>query len=124
MKKSKKLKKIFSLYNIAIVGCIILIASSLWIIFKPKENVTPYGLKLVNSETKQEEDITEEKAKKVAIKQFKDLGEKNLKEENLTIEKIERQQEEYYYICSPENTMEIKIKGGQITRINSASVDV
>ena len=43
-------------------------------------------------------------------------------EDKINIIKIDRNGEEYYYVTSEENTAEIKIKGGQITRINSASV--
>ena len=42
--------------------------------------------------------------------------------DKINIIKIDRNGEEYYYVTSAENTAEIKIKGGQITRINSASV--
>ena len=65
---------------------------------------------------------TEEEAKELAIKQFKKIGEKNLEKDKINIIKIDRNGEEYYYVTSAENTAEIKIKGGQITRINSASV--
>jgi uncharacterized protein YxeA len=122
--KNKIAKRVFNLYNIIVLACIIVIGISLYIIFKPKTTVTPYGVEIVNTNTKETEEITEEKARKVAVKQFKKLGETDLKAQDLDVLKIERDSEEYYYICSLENTMEIKIKGGQITRINSASVEV
>lgn len=122
--KKNKIVRIFNLYNLAIFACIILMIGSIWIIFKPEKKVTPSGIELVNTGVKEKEQITEKKAKEVALKQFKKLGEKNVTEEKLKIEKIRRNQEEYYYICSLENTMEIKIDGGKITRINSASVEV
>lgn len=122
MKLNKKLKKIFNLYNLAIVICIIAIAISLFIFFKPDKKVTSYGLEVVDTKVKEEENITEENARKAAAKQFKKLGEK-VKEADLNVTKIKRKEEEYYYITSAENTLEIKIKGGEITRINSAVVD-
>ena len=122
MKLNKKLKKIFNLYNLAIVICIIAIAISLFIFFKPDKKVTSYGLEVVDTKVKEEENITEENATKAAAKQFKKLGEK-VKEADLNVTKIKRKEEEYYYITSAENTLEIKIKGREITRINSAVVD-
>lgn len=122
MKINRKLRKIFNLYNLAIVGCIIIIAVSLIIFFKPTKKVTPYGLEVIDTKIAKEDNITEENARKSAVKQFKKLGEK-IKEEDLKITKIQRKGEEYYYITSSENTLEIKIKGGEITRINSATVN-
>ena len=58
----------------------------------------------------------------MAIKQFKKLGE-NINEKELKVMKIQRKGEEYYYISSKENTLEIKLKGGKVTRINSATVE-
>ena len=106
----------------AIAICIIILAVSLYIIFKPETNKTPSGLKIISSGIKQEEEITEEKAKELAIKQFKKLGEKGLSKDKIKTIKIDRDGEEYYYISSLNNTLEIKIHGGKITRINSASV--
>lgn len=121
MKKKKVVKKIFNLYNLAVLACIALIGVSLFIIFKPRKNYTPSGIEIVNTGVKEGENITEEKAKKAAVKQFKKLKE-NTKIEELEIIKIKRDNEEYYYISSHENTLEIKINGGEITRINSAPV--
>ena len=123
MKMNKrKLKRIFTPYNMAIAICIIILAVSLYIIFKPETNKTPSGLKIISSGIKQEEEITEEKAKELAIKQFKKLGENGLSKDKIKTIKIDRDGEEYYYISSLNNTLEIKIHGGKITRINSASV--
>ena len=66
--------------------------------------------------------FSEQKAKEAAIKQFKKLGEKTNKND-LTLKEIKRNGEKYYYITSKQNTMEIKIQGGKITRINSAPVE-
>ena len=118
----RKLKRTITPYNIAITICLIVLITSLCIILKPETKKTPSGITIVGSKTKENEEITEEQAKELAIKQFKKIGEKNLEKDKINIIKIDRNGEEYYYVTSAENTAEIKIKGGQITRINSASV--
>ena len=123
MNINKKIKRIFNLYNLGIFTCIVVILVSGYIIFKPEKQETPSGIEVVQSDKEENEEITEEEARKVAKKQFKKLGEKNIKEENLQVKKIQRSGEEYYYISSAENTMEIQIKGGKVTRINSATVE-
>ena len=118
----RKLKRALTPYNIATTICLIVLITSLCIILKPETKKTPSGITVVSSKTKENEEITEEEAKELAIKQFKKIGEKNLEKDKINIIKIDRNGEEYYYVTSEENTAEIKIKGGQITRINSASV--
>ncbi len=39
------------------------------------------------------------------------------------MQEIVRKEEKYYYVSSKTNTLEIKIKGGKITRINSVLVE-
>ena len=121
-KLKRKLKRTITPYNIAITICLIVLITSLCIILKPETKKTPSGITIVSSKTKENEEITEEQVKELAIKQFKKIGEKNLEKDKINIIKIDRNGEEYYYVTSAENTAEIKIKGGQITRINSASV--
>ena len=118
----RKLKRALTPYHIATTICLIVLITSLCIILKPETKKTPSGITVVSSKTKENEEITEEEAKELAIKQFKKIGEKNLEKDKINIIKIDRNGEEYYYVTSAENTAEIKIKGGQITRINSASV--
>lgn len=118
----RKLKRALTPYHIATTICLIVLITSLCIILKPETKKTPSGITVVSSKTKENEEITEEEAKELAIKQFKKIGEKNLEKDKINIIKIDRNGEEYYYVTSEENTAEIKIKGGQITRINSASV--
>lgn len=118
----RKLKRALTPYHIATTICLIVLITSLCIILKPETKKTPSGITVVSSKTKENEEITEEEAKELAIKQFKKIGEKNLEKDKSNIIKIDRNGEEYYYVTSAENTAEIKIKGGQITRINSASV--
>ena len=153
MKKStkKKLKKIFNLYNFAVLGCIILIVISLIIIIEPDfgsifknntnisqakdEVVQTYDENAQNTEENKNEDkkvvesknstkeVSEKDARKLAKKQFKELNEKHLNVDDFEVLKIERDGEEYYYISSAENTVEIKISTGEITRINSVKVE-
>lgn len=118
----RKLKRALTPYHIATTICLIVLITSLCIILKPETKKTASGITIVSSKTKENEEITEEQAKELAIKQFKKIGEKNLEKDKINIIKIDRNGEEYYYVTSAENTAEIKIKSGQITRINSASV--
>ena len=121
---SKKIKRFLDPYNVAIIICIIIIAVSLYIIFKPNngENLTPSGIEVVQSNAKKGEEISEQQALEIAVKQFKILNEE-VKEENLNIIKIQRNNEKYYYITSANNSLEIKIDSGKVTRINAAPVE-
>lgn len=143
----KKLKKIFNLYNIALVGCVIMIVVALFIIIEPdisgifEKISTATTSEDKNTKTEEDtseknndevkivknnnsgEEISEKDARKLAQKQFKELGEKDVKTDKLEVLKIEREGEEYYFISSPENTTEIKISSGEITRINSIKVE-
>lgn len=132
-KFTRKLKRIFNLYNLAIIVCIVVILVSLFVIFKPNikfdfnflntnKVVTPSGITVIQTNVKENEKISEENAKKAASKQFKELGEK-VKNDDLKCIKIERDKEEYYYITSSQNSVEIKINGGQITRINASPIN-
>ena len=125
-KKFRKIiKKIFRPYNLAIFGCIIVILASMFVIFKPDTKNTTTEKSNTKTEIikTEEKEITEENARKLAKKQFKKLGEKNIKEKELNVEKIQRKGEEYYYITSEKNTLEIKIDSGKITRVNSVAVE-
>lgn len=129
MKVNKKfrkiIKKIFRPYNLAIFGCIIVILASMFVIFKPDTKNTTTEKSNTKTEIikTEEKEITEENARKLAKRQFKKLGEKNIKEKELNVEKIQRKGEEYYYITSEKNTLEIKIDSGKITRVNSVAVE-
>lgn len=125
MKISRKVRRLFSIYNLAIILCIIAIVVSLIIILKPKSSkkVTADGVEIVQAKIGSDEQISEKEAKKIAVKQFKKIGESNIDENNLEILQIQRKGTEYYYVASKENTLEIKIAGGTITRINSVVVE-
>ena len=127
----EKLKNIVNLYNIAVVICVVVIIVSLCIILKPedgeifakqKEKLMVDGVEVIQSNKKETEEISEKEARKIAVKQFKKLNE-NVKEDSLSVMKIQRKGEEYYYIVSQKNNMEIKIMGGKVTRINSSLVE-
>lgn len=121
--RRKRNKDNLNIRNIAIVSIsIIMIIIGISICFKTDKKMTPSGIEVVETKIKDDKEITEEEAKKVAVKQFKKLNEK-VNQDELKILKIQRSGEEYYYITSSQNSLEIKIKGGQITRINSASVE-
>lgn len=117
-----RLNKKITPYNIVIIINIILIFTSLYIIFKPNKKYTSYGVEIVQSEVRSNKEITEEEAKEIAIKQFEKLGER-VKKDSLEIIKLERKDGLYYYISSEKNTMEIRIKGGKIIRINAVPVE-
>ena len=116
------MKKYFNLSTLLIFGVIIIMIVSLIMVFVVRKRSTAGGVEIVASRTKQDEEITEEEARKVAVKQFKILGEK-VKAEDLKVIKIKRMEVEYYYITSRENTLEIKILGGQIERINNTLIE-
>ena len=127
----EKLKNIVNLYNIAVVICVVVIIVSLCIILKPedggifakqKEKLMVDGVEVIQSNKKETEEISEKEARKIAVKQFKKLNE-NIKEDSLSVTKIQRKGEEYYYIVSQRNNGEIKIMGGKITRVNSSLVE-
>lgn len=124
------IKEHLNMYNIGIIIAILIIIISLIVIFredigkiaKKETKKTVDGIEVVETKTKQDEEISEEDAKKIAVKQFKNLGE-NVKKDDLDIIRIQRSGEKFYYVTSSENTLEIKIIGGQITRINSVPVE-
>ena len=124
MKISKKMRRIFNIYNLAVLLCVITIIVTLVIIFKPNnKKITSEGVEIVQAKLGSDEEISENDAKKLAIKQFKKIGESNIDEESLKVLKIQRKGKEFHYISSKENTLEIQILGGNITRINSVVVE-
>lgn len=130
LKTKRKLRRIFNLYNLAILICIVVTVVSIIMFVKPDFTswfATKYkevdGVKIVQTDMKEDQSIDENRAKTVGVKQFKLLGEKDIKESDLNIQKIQRKGVEYYYITSAKNTMEIRINGGVVTRINAVSVE-
>ena len=138
MAKAKRMKarKIFNLYNFAIIFAIILILVSLYIIFEPKIDISKFIKDLTTTneqtvdnnkteeiKTENGEGIIENQARKIAKNKFESLGESDVDKDSLQVKKLRRGQEEFYYISSLKNTMEIRIKDGKITRINSTTVE-
>lgn len=121
-KRKFKLRRIFNMYNIGVVALIALICGCIYIGIKRDEVVTSSGIRVVSTYVKDGEKISEEKARKAAVKQFKRIGE-DVKAEDLTIMVILRDGNEYYYITSSQNSLEIKIEGGKIERINTVPVE-
>ena len=123
-KAAKILKKIFNLYNLAMILCIIVILFSLYIIIKPHINFSLISKEQTNvQEDEGKKEISEDKARKIAQKKFKELGEKKVNKDSLKVTLIQRDSELYYYVCSLDNTVEISQKTGKIIRINSANVE-
>ena len=118
----KSFKKVFNLYNLAMMLCIIVILASLDIVIKPNFNFSTIGNIQTNIQ-RNESEINEDEARKIAQKKFKKLGEKKINKESLKVTLIQRDNELYYYVCSLENTIEISQKSGKIVRVNSANVE-
>ena len=89
---------------------------------RPKEKIVIKGVEIIQSELSETDEITEEDARKVAVKQFKNLKE-DVSTDQLRVTKINRGEDEFYYITSPKNSMEIRIKGGKIERVNSVLIE-
>ena len=121
VKDNNKIMKLLTPYNIIMAISIILIITSLYIIFKPNKKFTSYGVEIVQSNVGKNKELTEDEARKIAVKQFEKLNEK-VEEDSLEVIKLERENELYYYISSEKNTMEVRIKGGEVTRINAVPV--
>lgn len=147
----KKKRRVFTLYNFMILACIAVILVSVYFLFDLKDEVSGFiastketvGNFIGNLGKSSDEDkaknstknetktpngsntgeITEDEAKDIAVKRFIALGEQNVDATSLSVKKIRRSGEEYYYITSAENTLEVKIQGGKITRVNSVIVD-
>lgn len=149
----KKKRRVFTLYNFMVLVCIAVILVSAYYLFDLEDEVSGFiastketvgnfignigkssdedkakNKNTAKNETKtpngsNDREITEDEAKSIAVKRFTALGEANVSAESVSVKKIRRSGEEYYYITSAENTLEVKIKGGNITRVNSVIVD-
>ena len=144
MGRRSKSRSLISTHNLLIILCLILIAISVHMLFseedeemivgQAKEQTENQTKTTENDEVTKKEDvkvvqsrnsaneITEQEARKLAAKQFKELDEKWVREKELEVLEFSRANEYYYYISSKENTIEIKKDGGKITRINSVPV--
>ena len=140
----RRRKKGYDAYSIAIVVCVVLITTSLWVIFEPHKLIMS-GIQSAktkieagsaknednksgdsNSNTKkqsteQDGKISEDAAKDIAVKKFKELGE-DVDKESLDIVQLERSKKMYYFVSSDKNTMEVSVDEGKITRVNAVPV--
>lgn len=144
MSRRSKSKSLISTHNLLIILCLILIGVSVHILFKTDEedartktigevsqNQSQNQNQLASSDNdvkvvqngNSSKAITEQEARSLAKKQFKELNEKWINEKDLEVLEFSRANEYYYYISSKENTIEIKKDGGIITRINSVPVE-
>jgi hypothetical protein len=134
-------KKKFNFYKSAIIIiCLALIIASLYLVFKYKDelklkfndifnrgnvsstndkNNTVDGVEIVPNDNNE---ISEEDAKNIAIRQFANLGE-GANPNKLNVIRLQRNGEEFFYVSSPKNTVEIRISDGKITKINSVVVE-
>lgn len=129
-------KKKFNFYKLAIILCLALIIASLYFIIKYKvkpnnatngsnisskndKSNTVDGVEVVPNDNKE---ISEEDAKSIAIRQFANLGE-GANPNKLNVIRLQRDGEEFFYVSSPKNTVEIRISDGKITKINSVVVE-
>lgn len=76
---------------------------------------------VINGKENPEEDyqISISEAREKAIIIFNSLGENNLNKDNVKVREIEREGKKYYYISSLENSAEVEINTGRVTRINN-----
>lgn len=126
-------KRVFNMYSVIVLICIILIIIAIVTIFCKKEksadiNENDQGI-VENVEENEEKNIilktgdaNERAAKIIAIEKFKELGEDNLKNEDLKLSNITKDGEAYYYIASEKNSMEMHVESGRITKINNKLV--
>lgn len=124
-RKTKKwIKNHLNLYNLSIIGLVLIIMVSLAVIFR--QNIKS-GLDDISTniatQIKEKQKITEEEARKVAVEEFKKLGEQDIQESDLKVSEIDRNGKKFYYIVSDKNRLEILISTGKVIRINSVEVE-
>ncbi len=123
IRKEKK-KKVLIAIGIIILSIAVILAI-IFIIPKINNTINDNKLRASSSQTEftqKEIEKQKEKAIKTAIKQFKKVGE-NVKEEDLQVQRIQRKGKLYYYISSPNNTVEVSVETNKISRINSVPVE-
>ena len=140
-KTVKWIKKHINLYNAGIIVAVLMILISLIVIFRSNiasgfsaigstiKDITYHpverdfnGVKVVASKKREDQEITEDEAREMAVTQFERLGESGLDKDSIRVMQLKRNDDLYFFITSEENTMEIRIKGGTVTRINAVVV--
>lgn len=76
-----------------------------------------------NNEATTNEDyqISISEAREKAIIIFNSLGESNLNKDNVNVREVNRNGNKYYYITSLENSAEVEVKTGKVTKINNVA---
>ena len=74
--------------------CIIVILASLYVVIKPNFNFSTIG-NIQTDIQRNENEINEDEARKIAQKKFKELGEKKINKESLKITLIQRDNKLY-----------------------------
>lgn len=77
---------------------------------------------LNNDTSSNAQEISEERAKEIALNEFVKLGEADITIDNLNVTGILRGGERYLEVSSNANSVEINIKTGKIERINNEQV--
>lgn len=114
----KLIKKNYNLTIIILISIVIIFFIITSIVIRNKNN----SLDIVTSNISEDEEITEDLARKMATQQF-DILKEEINEEDLKVNKIEKDEEEYFFISSKNNNILIKIMGGKIVKINNVSVE-
>lgn len=117
--KNKEQKVSVITFLIILLIVFVVWIATIYILDKTKNVFDGKIVSLVNLKEK----TPEEKVVETAIKRFKELGETGLKQEDLEVLKILRKGDYYYYISSPNNSLEIRISDGKIVRENSILVE-
>ncbi len=130
MKVSRKKKNSFLIFALAIIA-IILIILSIILAFSPISIQLPMCKKeiqkvqekveIVEIQKPENQDTTRKQAVDATVEQFKRLGE-DVSENDLKVDVITRNGQQYYYIKSKQNSIQIDVNTGKVVRINSVSL--
>jgi hypothetical protein len=131
MKLSKKNKKRLLFSSLVIIAVILISVSVVlltldqnqipFLTSKKEEKKTQTNVEIVEIQKPANQDTTRQQAVDATIEQFKRLGE-NVKEQDLKVDIITRNGQQYYYIKSAQNSIKIEVKTGKVVMINSVSL--
>lgn len=74
-----------------------------------------------NKEADENYQIPISEAREKAIIIFNSLGEYNLNKDNVNVREVSRSGKKYYYISSLENSAEVEVSTGRVTKINNVA---
>ena len=122
-KTIKWIKKHINLYSVGIIVAVLMILISLIVIFRSNiasgfsaigstiraityhpEERDFNGVKIVASKKREDQEITEDEAREMAVIQFERLGENAVDKDSLRVVQLKRNDNLYYFIASEENT--------------------